>query len=32
MINPNLIPFIDKDNIDLNNQHKEFLNTIKQTF
>jgi|TARA_Y100001963_G_C6765395_1_gene441901 hypothetical protein len=32
MINPNLIPFIDKDSIDMNNNYKEFLNTIKQTF
>jgi len=32
MINPNLIPFIDKEDKDLKNNHKEFLNTIKQTF
>tara|TARA_R110001592_G_scaffold12288_2_gene58917 strand:- start:24 stop:527 length:504 start_codon:yes stop_codon:yes gene_type:complete len=32
MINPNLIPFIDKEDKDLKNNYKEFLNTIKQTF
>jgi len=32
MINPKLIPFIDKNSIDMNNNYEKFLNILKQIF
>jgi len=32
MINPNLISFIDKDSIDMQNKYKDFLYIVKNTF
>ena len=32
MINPNLIPFVDKDSKDMEDSYKNFIKKIKQVF
>ena len=32
MINPNLVPFIDKNSLDMENKYQNFINLVKNTF